>query len=112
MSTYSSCSSVANGVGGDPAKSRFTMPAHTGKAESDARNGLQLQGVDRQVEVPMRSLGDAADAHGAGLSPIDRVQIHLEDLLLRQQDLEPHREERLTELAPEGPLASQEQSAR
>ena len=76
------------------------------------RGLAEAQRIDRLVEVPTRRLGDARDAAAFAASPIHHVEIHLEDLVLGQQELEPDREEHLAHLAIPGALRPEEEAAR
>ena len=58
----------------------------------EQRAVLHPQRIDRKIEVPARRLGDAADPGVLRLTPVDRVEVHLQDLPLGQQQLEPDRQ--------------------
>ena len=81
--------------------------------DAGQQRGLRhAQRLDRGVEVPARRLGRAGHAVRAALPPVDRVQVHLEDLVLGQQRLEPDGQQRLGQLAAPGALVAQEEPAR
>src|SRR6185503_14487577 len=60
------------------------------------------------VEVEERALLHAAHAPAPALPEIDLVQVELEDLLLGVAKLDQERQQRLVELAREGPLPREE----
>ena len=69
------------------------------------------QRLDGSVEVPARGLGDSADGEALRLTPIDRVQVHLEDVLLAQQQVHAYGQGDFGDLAQQRALAAEEERA-